>query len=98
MLSPFSHASRCILLVFCKHLAAMWPDYRLMKIFLYLLLGFALASVIAWGALLLWGALVLQLSPGDSYWDRTPYGADIFIACWLFLAIGAAILAARLGR
>ena len=80
----------------------MSPDYHLMKTFLktsiYSLLGFVMASAVAWGALLLWGALVLQLQPGDSYWDRTPYGADIFLACWLCLAIGAAILAARLGR
>ena len=76
----------------------MRPDYRLMKTFLYSLLGVAIASVIAWGALLLWGGLVLQLPPGDSYWDRTPYGADIFLAGWLCFAIGAAMLAVRLGR
>ncbi len=86
------------MLLFCKHLPAMWPDYRLMKTFLCSLLGFVLASVIAWGALLLWGGLVLQLPPGDSYWDRTPYAADIFLACWPCLAIGAAMLAARLVR
>ncbi|AQR69245.1 hypothetical protein BZG29_13490 [Janthinobacterium sp. LM6] len=86
------------LLLFCKHISAMWPDDRLMKTFLYSLLGFVLASAMAWGALLLWGGLVLQLPPGDSYWDRTPYAADMFLACWLCFATGAAMLAARLGH
>ena len=89
---------QAIALRFAVILQAILSDYRVMKTFLYSLLGFVIASVIAWGAMLLWGGLVLQLSPGDSYWDRTPYAADIFLACWLCFATGAAVLAVRLAR
>lgn len=67
-----------------------------MKTFLYSLLGFVLASAIAWGGLLLWAAIYLDKS--DSYWDRTPYAADVFFACWLMFAIATAIAAAWLSR
>ena len=68
----------------------------MMKTLLYSIMGFVIASIIAWGGLIAWGAIFLK--QGDSYWDRTPYAAEIFFACWLFFAVGAAIVAARLSR
>lgn len=67
-----------------------------MRTILYAILGFTIASVLAWGGLLTWGFLFLD--PNDSYWDRTPYAADTFFACWLLLSIVAAIAAARWSR
>lgn len=67
-----------------------------MKTFLYSLLGFVVASAIAWGGLVVWG--ILFLPQGDSYWDRTPYAAEIFFAGWIAFAIGVAIWAGRLSR
>ena len=48
------------------------------------------------GRQLAWGTIFL--APNDSYWDRTPYAADIFFACWTVFAIGTACLTARLSR
>lgn len=67
-----------------------------MKTFLYAVLGFILASIVVWGGLLIWGAAVLK--NGDSYWDRTPYAADAFFACWLIFSTAAGIAAAWLSR
>ncbi len=67
-----------------------------MKTFLCAVLGFLLASVIAWGGLLLWG--VIFLDKGDSYWDRQPYAADVFFACWLVFSTATSIAAAWLSR
>jgi hypothetical protein len=68
----------------------------MMKTFFCAIAGFAIASIIAWGGLLCWGAIFLE--PGDSYWDRTPYAAQVFCAAWLGFAIVTAILAARWRR
>jgi hypothetical protein len=70
----------------------------MMRTFLYSILAFVIASIIAWGGLFIWSAMLLKLKQGDSYWDRTPYAADIFFACWLCFAFGAAIVAALLSR
>lgn len=67
-----------------------------MKIVLHCLLGFFSATAIFWGGLFVWGTLTL--SPNDSYWDRTPYAADIFFACWMTTSVLAAIFAARRAR
>lgn len=67
-----------------------------MKTFLYAVAGFAIASTLIWSALLAWAAVFVRA--GDSYWDRTPYAADIFFACWLLFCIGAAMMAARIAR
>lgn len=68
----------------------------MIKIFFYAIAGFAIASIIAWGGLLCWGAIFLE--PGDSYWDRTPYAAQIFCAAWLVFASVTAVWAARWRR
>lgn len=67
-----------------------------MKTFLYAIAGFAITSIIAWGGLLCWGAIFLER--GDSYWDRTPYAAEVFCAAWLGCVIVTAVLAARWPR
>ena len=67
-----------------------------MKPFFHAIAGFAIASIIAWGALLCWGAIFL--ARGDSYWDRTPYAAEVFCTAWLGFAIVTAVLAARWRR
>ncbi|MGK5040531.1 hypothetical protein ACQ4WQ_09320 [Janthinobacterium sp. GB1R12] len=72
--------------------------HRMMKTFLYSILAFVIASIIAWSGLFIWRAILLKLKQGDSYWDRAPYAADIFFACWLCFAFGAAIVAAMLSR
>lgn len=66
---------------------------RLMKTFLYSALGFLAATGLLWGGLFMWAGLSLDAQ--DSYWDRVPYAADIFFACWIFFGIGAALIAAR---
>ena len=68
----------------------------MMKTFLYSALGFLAATVLLWGGLFLWGGL--SLGAQDSYWDRTPYAADLFFACWIVVGIAAAVIAARLSR
>jgi hypothetical protein len=68
----------------------------MMKTVLYSILGFLGATVVMWGGLFAWGAIALPAN--DSYWDRTPYSADVFFACWLVLSVCAAIAAGRLGR
>lgn len=68
----------------------------MMRAIRYAILGFAIATAAAWGALLLGGAVFL--TPGDSYWDRTPYAADIFLATWLALGLAAAIFGAKLSQ
>ena len=68
----------------------------MMKAIRYAMLGFTIATGAAWGALLLWGAVFLK--PGDSYWDRTPYAADIFFATWLALGLAAAIVGAKFSQ
>ena len=67
-----------------------------MKTFLYSVLGFLGATILRWGGLFIWAKLSLDAQ--DSYWDRTPYAADIFFACWIFLGIAAAVLATRLRK
>lgn len=67
-----------------------------MKTTLYAITGFILASVLAWGGLLAWAAI--SVAGDDSYWDRTPYAADLFFAVWLLSAIGAAVAGIRLSR
>lgn len=67
-----------------------------MRTFLYSALGFLAATVLLWGGLLVWAKLSLDAQ--DSYWDRAPYAADLFFACWIILGIAAAVLAARLSR
>ena len=67
-----------------------------MKTLFHAIAGFAIASIIAWGGLICWGAIFLP--PGDSHWDRTSYGAEVFCVAWLALTIVAAVLAARWRR
>ncbi|MGK5027135.1 hypothetical protein [Janthinobacterium sp. RB2R34] len=67
-----------------------------MKTFSCAIAGFAIASMIAWGGLLCWGAIFLE--QGDSYWDQTPYAAEVFFAAWVCFAIVTAVLAARWRR
>ena len=67
-----------------------------MKPFFHAIAGFAIASIIAWGGLLCWGQIFLER--GDSYWDRTPYAAEVFCAAWLGFATLTAVLAARWRR
>lgn len=67
-----------------------------MRTLVYAVLGFFLATVIAWGGLLAWAFLVLD--PHDSYWDRNPGSADTFFICWLLAGIATAAVAARLSR
>jgi hypothetical protein len=67
----------------------------MMKTVLYSILGFLGATVVVWGGLFAWGAIALPAN--DSYWDRSPYSADAFFACWIILAVCAAIAAAKLG-
>lgn len=67
-----------------------------MKTVVYAAVGFAVASMAIWGALLAWSTVFLKA--GDSYWDRTPYAADIFVSCWLLFAVSVAMMAARLAR
>ena len=67
-----------------------------MKTFFYAVLGFLVASFLAWGGLLIWAFTVLD--PNDSYWDRTPNAADTFVACWLIFGIATAIGSVLLSR
>jgi hypothetical protein len=67
-----------------------------MKTLLHAVLGFLLATVVAWGGLLTWGLLFLDRH--DSYWDRNPGSADTFFLCWLLSGIATAAVAAWLGR
>ncbi len=67
-----------------------------MKTLLYAVLGFLVATVIAWGGLLAWAFAFLDHH--GSYWDQTPGAADTFFTCWLVFAIGAAIGTARWAR
>jgi hypothetical protein len=68
----------------------------LMKTFLYAISGFIVASVFAWGCLLVWAFTALE--PGDSYWDRTPITADAFVACSLLFGIVTAFGAVMWSR
>lgn len=68
----------------------------MMKPFFCALAGFAIASIIAWGGLVCWGALFLEQD--DSYWDRTPYAAQVFCAAWQGFAIVTPAWAARWRR
>jgi hypothetical protein len=67
-----------------------------MKTFLYAVLGFTLATAVAWGGLLLWALTFLDRH--DSYWDRASGAADTFFACWLLSGIVAAFIAAWISR
>ena len=67
-----------------------------MTTLLFAIAGFITASAIAWGGLFAWGTIFLDAH--DSYWDRTPYASDIFLACWLLLAIVGALAGAYLSR
>ena len=67
-----------------------------MRTFLYAVLGFIVASLFAWGGLLIWALTMLE--PDDSYWDRTPMAADAFVACWLLFGIATSFGAAMWSR
>lgn len=67
-----------------------------MRTFLYSALGFLAATVLLWGGLFIWAGLSLDTQ--DSYWDRAPYAADVFFACWILISFAAAVFAARLSR
>lgn len=67
-----------------------------MKTLSYAVLGFLLATVVAWGGLLTWGLLFLDRH--DSYWDRSPGSAETFFLFWLLSGIATAAAAAWLSR
>ena len=63
---------------------SIFPDYMMKKI-LFAFLGIAIATLIAWGGLLLHGAI--YLSPGDSQWDRDPGAARLFFRLWAAISV-----------
>ena len=67
-----------------------------MKPFLYAALRFIVASLFAWGGILIWAFTMLEQD--DSYRDRTPMAADTFVALWLIGSIVAAFGAVKLSR
>ncbi|GGZ08236.1 hypothetical protein ACFFTM_03410 [Pseudoduganella plicata] len=67
-----------------------------MNTFLYAALGFTLATVVAWGGLLVWAFIFLDRH--DSYWDHAPGAAETFFVCWLLSGIVAAFIAAWMSR
>jgi len=68
----------------------------MMKTLLYAVLGFLLATVVAWGGLLTWAFIFLDRH--DSYWDRSAGSAETFFLCWLLAGIATAAAAAWLSR
>lgn len=67
-----------------------------MKTFIYAVLGFLIATVVQWGGLAAWAAICL--GDADSYWDRTPYAADLFVTGWIVFGLSAALSAAWWSR